>query len=205
MPKINEDIKNERKTLILEHAFKVFSEKGYSDASMNDIVESSGVSKGGIYTYFKSKEEIFIAIAEERFNDRKKLVDSFKVNMTCAQKITRYIEWIIDWIIDIRNLSQLKFTFEFWSVTSRSENMKNAAADRYEKISRDLNRILEEGVSKGEFKSGINIDSVTYIILASTDGIGFFNGIMGIKANENIKISLANIILNYICKGDNND
>ena len=66
MPKISQEKKNQRQEMILAAAFKLFSKKGYYPTSMDDITKKAGVSKGLIYTYFKSKEEIFFALAENR-------------------------------------------------------------------------------------------------------------------------------------------
>ena len=54
--------KEERKSQIMEAAMKVFTRKGYSNARMDDIVETSGLSKGAIYHHFESKKEIFISL-----------------------------------------------------------------------------------------------------------------------------------------------
>jgi AcrR family transcriptional regulator len=52
---------------ILQGARQVFLEQGYDAASMNDICRAAGVSKGTLYVYFASKEELFISlIAKER-------------------------------------------------------------------------------------------------------------------------------------------
>ncbi|MGI2749992.1 TetR/AcrR family transcriptional regulator [Bacillus cytotoxicus] len=56
----NEMKKSEmKKTLILESAKKVFMRKGYSNVTMHDIVKESGISRGGLYYYYQSVEEIF--------------------------------------------------------------------------------------------------------------------------------------------------
>lgn len=199
MPKISDKAKEERKNTILKHAFKIFSDKGYSNTTIDDIVISSGISKGGIYTYFRSKEEIFIAIAEERFVDRRKLIESFSSDMTSKEKIEKYIEWILNWVVDVKNLLQIKFTFEFWSVTTRNSDIKKVAMNRYEKVSQDLSVLLKEGVERGEFKSDIDIEAISYIILSSTDGVGFSTGVMGVCANEKIISNIRDMILNFIC------
>ena len=49
------DIQGERKKQILDAAMTVFAQKGFHQARMDDIVEQSGLSKGTIYWYFKSK------------------------------------------------------------------------------------------------------------------------------------------------------
>jgi AcrR family transcriptional regulator len=47
---------------ILEGADRVFSQMGFDAASMNDITREAGVSKGTIYVYFDSKEELFMEL-----------------------------------------------------------------------------------------------------------------------------------------------
>ena len=47
-----------KKRELLEYAEKLFLEKGYEQTSIDDILKASGISKGGFYHYFKSKEDI---------------------------------------------------------------------------------------------------------------------------------------------------
>lgn len=202
MPKITEESKQERISLILNHAFKIFSDKGYSDTTIDDIVNASGVSKGGIYTYFRSKEEIFLAIAEDRLINRKKLIASFTSSMSSKEKLSSYLQWILSWVIDEKNILQIKFTFEFWSVTSRNDAVKTFALERYNQVSKDLCALLKEGVTRGEFRKDLDVNSICYIILSSTDSIGFYTGIMGVKANDTIANNLVNMIINNICEVD---
>ena len=51
---------------IVEGARAVFLAQGFDAASMNDIARKAGVSKGTLYVYFKSKEDLFEAISEEQ-------------------------------------------------------------------------------------------------------------------------------------------
>src|SRR5262245_34187714 len=51
---------------IIEGARAVFLSQGFDAASMNDIARKAGVSKGTLYVYFKSKEDLFEAITEEQ-------------------------------------------------------------------------------------------------------------------------------------------
>jgi AcrR family transcriptional regulator len=48
---------------ILDAALKVFAEKGFAAARMEDIAQAAGVTKGTIYLYFESKEEVFKSLA----------------------------------------------------------------------------------------------------------------------------------------------
>jgi AcrR family transcriptional regulator len=53
-----EDIRKEKRQLILDAALIVFAKKGYHSASIANIASEAGISKGLIYNYFKSKEDI---------------------------------------------------------------------------------------------------------------------------------------------------
>jgi TetR/AcrR family transcriptional regulator, mexJK operon transcriptional repressor len=55
--------KNNR-DVILRAALKIFSQKGYATATMDDIAETVGISKAGIYFYFSSKESLFLTALE---------------------------------------------------------------------------------------------------------------------------------------------
>jgi AcrR family transcriptional regulator len=50
---------------ILSAAMQVFAQKGYHDTRVDDIVAASGSSKGGVYFYFRSKQEIFLALIDD--------------------------------------------------------------------------------------------------------------------------------------------
>ena len=62
MPKVSEEHKEQRKHQILMAAMEVFKRKGYEKATLKDIVEETGMSRGWIYLYFTDKIEIFEAL-----------------------------------------------------------------------------------------------------------------------------------------------
>ena len=50
---------------ILDAALNIFSNKGYHDTRMDEIVEASDTSKGSIYFYFPNKERLFLALVDQ--------------------------------------------------------------------------------------------------------------------------------------------
>ncbi|TLS35063.1 TetR/AcrR family transcriptional regulator [Pseudalkalibacillus caeni] len=53
---------NEKKLLIIETAMKLFAKKGFHSTSIQEIADKSGISKGAVYLYFKSKDELIFSI-----------------------------------------------------------------------------------------------------------------------------------------------
>src|SRR3954466_10506682 len=66
MPKVSPAHEQQRRDQILAAAMRCFARQGYHATSMDDVVRECGLSVGAIYTYFSSKEDLFLALAEAR-------------------------------------------------------------------------------------------------------------------------------------------
>lgn len=54
----------QKKKYILDTARKVFAEKGFKNVTMKDIVEACEISRGGLYLYFESTEQILMEVLQ---------------------------------------------------------------------------------------------------------------------------------------------
>lgn len=59
----------ESRKRIIDAAMHVFSRYGYEKASMRMIAKASDISTGGLYLYFKNKEDLYISLIKDRMND----------------------------------------------------------------------------------------------------------------------------------------
>lgn len=84
---------NSTKEAILAISFRVFLEKGYKNATMNELVKASKVSKGAFYHYFKGKEELFDAAIDTYFFALASPIVDFEVaeNQTFLENIQSYL------------------------------------------------------------------------------------------------------------------
>ena len=71
MPKISDERKTERREQILAGARRCFSEHGYEGATVARLEEATGLSRGAIFNYFPSKEDIFLELA---WRDNERLI-----------------------------------------------------------------------------------------------------------------------------------
>src|SRR5262245_4971040 len=69
MRSLRERQREERAALILGVANEVFADKGYYDASMDEIAARAGIAKGTVYLHFASKEELLIALVEQQISE----------------------------------------------------------------------------------------------------------------------------------------
>ncbi|HEX7305808.1 TetR/AcrR family transcriptional regulator [Lentzea sp.] len=68
MPKVTQAHLDARRQQIIDAARSRFASHGFARTSMPDLVEASGLSTGAIYRYFKSKDQIVVAICEQTTN-----------------------------------------------------------------------------------------------------------------------------------------
>lgn len=80
MPRSQEqfnDIRKQKKQLIMNTALELFAESGFHSTSISQIASKAGISKGLTYNYFKSKNEVLNEIMEQGFNE---IYDNLDIN-----------------------------------------------------------------------------------------------------------------------------
>lgn len=134
--KNDNSIENDKKIRLLETAFKLFTDKGIKDTSIQDIVDNANVAKGTFYLYFKDKYEIRdVLIAKKShklFNEalqelRKNYIENF------SDQVIFIINYVIDELAKApsllkfisKNLSWGVFTETFLKLYELSENNKD--------------------------------------------------------------------------------
>ena len=105
-----EDKENDKSSRLLDTAFKLFTEKGTRDTSIQEIVDNANVAKGTFYLYFKDKYEIRDILisrkSEKLFNDAlKDLRSNYIVNF--SDQVVFVINHVIDSLTE--NTTLLKF------------------------------------------------------------------------------------------------
>lgn len=184
MPRLSQETLEKRKAHIIKSAFNVFSRKGYALTSMDDIVKEASVSKGGIYHYFKSKEEIFLEIAEMRLGKRRTLVELLSGEDTVVGFFEKYIMTILESLKEEESIMTAKFSFEFWAILTRDPNLRRLAQDRYDRFYELLEGVISSGIDSGELRPDIDIETTAFVMIATLDGMIYTNTVMGIEMTK---------------------
>ena len=83
----------QKREYILKKAREVFAKKGFRDVTMKDIVEACEISRGGLYLYFGSTEQIFKEIlAQDLENDGEDLTADLGQDATMAELLMLFLK-----------------------------------------------------------------------------------------------------------------
>lgn len=141
---------NKTKRAIFESAIQVFSNCGYSGATMDEVVARAGVAKGSLYYHFKSKEELFIFIIKEGMN----LIHEE------VEKATRDIEDPYEIIKESAKV-QLKYVYEnkdlfkviisqIWGTGERNNMLREEIKSLINKGSKKFKAVMDAGYIEDE-------------------------------------------------------
>ena len=142
MPKISEERKAERREQILDAARRCFAEFGYEGATVVRLEETTGLSRGAIFNYFPSKEDLFIELAV-RDNVR---ISELWVSEGLAAVIREIREADPNWLAVYLELVRRVRT---------DKDFRKRLEERYEEITPANRARLEEAQRSGELRSDV--------------------------------------------------
>lgn len=170
---------NKTKRRIFNTAIKVFSKKGYDNASIEEITAIAGVAKGSLYYHFAKKEDIFDMLLEEGMKLLKNNIEIKTADCkTALDKIKAII--LIQIKVTIKYESFLNVVFsQMWGESEKNKKCKDAVFD-YIDIIED---IVREGIDRKEFYNG-DVDAIASAIF----GVTYSSLIYRIKKNRQVDI-----------------
>lgn len=170
LPKVSEQHIIQRKTDILKAAKAVFCRKGFEPATMQDVVEESGMSRGGVYQYFSSTEEMMRALLDDDARSFRAFIESL------IQKHENIWAALQDYLQDLEDGAGDPFSrvvTEYFVTGWRAEERKAFLSQRYKAGKSIFLSLFQEGVRRGEFKPKQPIEAITQFLMNMNDGITF--------------------------------
>jgi AcrR family transcriptional regulator len=146
------NVSDERKAQILNAAEGVFTKRGFNEARMDDIAEKTGLSKGTLYLYFKSKDDLIIAILERIFQrEFRQLEDLQQDDSSASDAMLKLTDLITKDIVSMLRL--IPIIYNFLALAFRNKYVQRALKDYINRYLNILIPIIQRGIDAGEFRS----------------------------------------------------
>ncbi len=171
-----EEQKNDKENRILNTAYKLFTEKGIKDTSVQDIVDNANVAKGTFYLYFKNKYELQdILIAKKSHKLFTEALESLR--KTYITNFSDQIIYVINYVID--QLTKMPILLKFisknlsWGVYNKTINK---LYERNEEEQDGLYNLFLKGVNENNLK--LKNPEVTLFMIIELTSSACFNSIL---------------------------
>ena len=157
---------------IVDQSLQLFSVKGYYNTSIKDVLEATGLTKGGLYGHFASKEEIWYAVYDQAVDIWRSLV--FKGVRQCRDPLER-----LNIVINNNMESYLGgevfdggcfFLNMLVELSGQSASMSKHILRGFVRLSRLLRLWLEEAVEKGMISPDLNLKEIANFIVITLNG-----------------------------------
>ncbi len=138
----------ETRAKIIESAIRLFSSRGYTAASVDDICTEAGISKGAFYHHFESKQALFLALLDGWLKTIDDSIEASK-DKTAPETFMQMTE-AFPYIFATAS-GGLPMFLEFWLQASRDKKIWDASIAPYRRYHKHFTALIKKGVEEGSF------------------------------------------------------
>lgn len=181
-PKVTSQYKTNIRDRIVQSAIECFSEYGFDRSRMDDIAQTADLSKGTLYLYFKSKEDLFYAICE---NNLKVIKEQLSLIFATRKENLLYdVEQFYDNLQKLEKKGDEKVFFEIVAESARNPKLQKILYEQRTKIFDVVKEYLDLQVQKGFFRENIDTEAIASGLVALYNGLAV-SKFLGISGNWN--------------------
>jgi AcrR family transcriptional regulator len=157
---------------LLAAAARVFARRGYHGATLDEIAAEAGFTSGAVYSNFKGKEELFLALTdheiEQRLEDFRAVGEAADTpggtQEAASERFAKFIREDPDWPL---------LYFEFWAYAARNAALREEFGKRRRPIQKMLAEMIERQCSEAGVRLPIAPEHVAVALGALIDGLAF--------------------------------
>jgi AcrR family transcriptional regulator len=158
------------RTDLVRSAEAVFAEQGFAAASVEAIAERAGYSTGAIYSNFAGKEDLFLALLDERMTTRteeirRAIQPEADVDATLGRGAREFMQMLQQdpqWFL---------LLFEFWTYAARRPAFRERFVEHYRAIHAALTEVVETTVNRLGIDLGVPPAEAAMVLKALSNGL----------------------------------
>jgi len=160
------------RSLLLDAAEDVFTEKGFAPATLDDIAHAAGYTKGAIYKHFTTKEDLFLAVSDRYW---RRYFDNFADVMSSSRQIgSRELDEIAArWrqLSRDRGAEHAALGHEFTLYLLRNPEARQRVAEKRSEVVEALAKFIVEGIDR--LGGTLLIPPLTFaqVLVATSDSV----------------------------------
>ncbi|HEY5880139.1 MAG TPA: TetR/AcrR family transcriptional regulator [Nakamurella sp.] len=172
MPKVSDAHRAARRDQILQAAWKCFAREGFHATSMSDVITEAGLSAGAVYLYFRSKDDIIVAVASGVFAGIEERLVAF-----VAQDPPPSPAEIVGFLVEQPVLARAQapadlfpLLLSVWSEASRNPAVNDVARKVLDELRTVLGQAMHRWVDAGNQLS-VHPDRLAPVMMALVQGM----------------------------------
>jgi TetR/AcrR family fatty acid metabolism transcriptional regulator len=166
-------IKSERKAIdrravILDAALRTFVRRGYPDTKVAEIASEAGVAEGTLYNYFASKEDLLLALFDEKWGW---IIDEIRKKISRLNDPNRKLKAIFSLVVRMFKKNRQLAELFMVDIKQSSVFLNNYTINRIVEFLDLIEEVLEEGKKKGTYRRDLDTRVARMVIFGAAQGI----------------------------------
>jgi len=177
MPRVSDDYLAQRRRQILDASRACFARNGFHATSMQDVIAEAGLSVGAVYRYFKSKNEIVAAIAEETIGAANEALEAVaEQGLPLAEALERAVA-----VIHAQTGPDglIRVALPVWAESLRDPALAEFVGTTYERLRGNFVRIARQAQRNGELDASADPEAVGSVLFALMPGYALQRVLIG--------------------------
>jgi AcrR family transcriptional regulator len=170
MPRIRPERKAERRAQIVAAARTCFARSGFHNATLQDVFAEAGLSAGCVYNYFRSKDELMLAIAEERHEDERRLIAEVSEMDDPVAALRQIAKTFADQNLKDDGLDKRRIALQTWSEAQINPFILSSVRAGMDGPRTQLAHLIRRGQAAKRLTSRHDADAIAYTIIALFHG-----------------------------------
>ena len=195
MPKVTEEHRLAMRRRIQDAALSCFVQKGFSGASMADIVKEAGLSAGAVYVYYASKSELMVDVGRRAMEPRIAVLETARTGSEVTPPSAVFIELLDSLLIDNPFSSII---VQVWAEASFDEEFAGFAATIFESLVEEftvyLASYLHEARGAAFESAREQAEALVPAILAMIQGAVVQSAIFGDRSRQRVRAGIEDLL-----------
>jgi TetR/AcrR family transcriptional regulator, fatty acid metabolism regulator protein len=157
-----------KRAIILDAALKTFVNRGYPDTKVAEIASEAGIAEGTIYNYFQSKEELLLALFDEKWG---MIIDEIRKKIRRFDDPNKKLKAIFATVVMMFKKNRQLAELFMVDIRQSSLFLNNYTINRIVEFLDLIEELLEEGKRKGLYRKDLDTRVARMIIFGAAQGI----------------------------------
>ena len=173
MPRVSVEHEQAVRERIVLASARVFAERGFHRSTIQDVVRESGLSVGAIYTYFKGKDDLFLACCDLSVSQSLgELARRIYLAASTAEKLAIAVGFYLDTVDAVgAQPGQSPFLIQAWAEADQEPPVRDMLARRRQQISTVGEMLLSEGIARGDLPAWVDTAVLASAYTVLLDGL----------------------------------
>lgn len=159
-----------RQRQILAAAGRCFARLGFHSATMQDVIEESGLSAGAIYNHFASKEDIIVAIANERHAREAQAFAAAEAEADADSAIERLVAVFFQQLTDAEQERERRVGVQLWAEALNNKRLLKIVQQGTTAPKKMLRKLIDGLKAAGDIPAGLDSEAMARAMIALFEG-----------------------------------